>query len=224
MRDEFVHSPHLAARPMTNFAFLPSQFSTIAESATKAESYIVSDPRTACFHARFTLEAIVHWLYRFDRRLRQPYDNTLSALLHERTFQNLIPQPLFHKAKLIKKNRQHRRPQPPNRPHHRRPPSRQRTPSPLLLAYPHLHPRRPSRRRSLEKRTHPSTARSADRCSSHRARSPSSQTRQTTRRNSQTTTRKRPARRQNSTATATDCRHPSRQRTTARTTSRYPRL
>lgn len=88
---------------MTNFAFLPSQFSAIAESATKAEGYIISDPRTACFHARFTLEAIVHWLYRFDNRLRQPYDNTLSALLHERSFQNLIPQALFYKAKLIKK-------------------------------------------------------------------------------------------------------------------------
>ncbi|MEL6354321.1 MAG: DEAD/DEAH box helicase family protein [Cyanobacteria bacterium J06627_28] len=88
---------------MTNFAFLPSQFSTIAESATRTESYIVSDSRTACFHARFTLEAIVHWLYRFDRRLHKPYDNTLSALIHESSFRNLIPQALFHKAKLIKK-------------------------------------------------------------------------------------------------------------------------
>ncbi|BDM80589.1 restriction endonuclease subunit R [Acaryochloris marina MBIC10699] len=31
-----------------------------------------------------------------------PYDNKLSALLHEPSFQNLVPQVLFHKAKLIK--------------------------------------------------------------------------------------------------------------------------
>lgn len=87
---------------MTNFAFLPSQFRTIAESATRAEGYINSDPRTACFHSRFALEALVHWLYRHERSLHMPYDNKLSALLHEPSFQNLVPQVLFHKAKLIK--------------------------------------------------------------------------------------------------------------------------
>ncbi|MBT9312038.1 DEAD/DEAH box helicase family protein [Leptothoe kymatousa] len=87
---------------MTNFAFLPSQFRTIAESATRAEGYIIGDPRAACFHARFTLEAIVHWLYRYDNRLRLPYDQKLGALLHATCFQNTIPQAIFHKAKLVK--------------------------------------------------------------------------------------------------------------------------
>jgi hypothetical protein len=31
---------------MSNFAFLPSQFKTIAESASKAESQVHGDPRT----------------------------------------------------------------------------------------------------------------------------------------------------------------------------------
>ena len=52
---------------MTNFAFLPNQFRSIADSAIRAEGHIIGDPRAACFHARFTLEAIVHWLYRYDR-------------------------------------------------------------------------------------------------------------------------------------------------------------
>ncbi len=68
---------------MTNFAFLPDPFSAIAQSATQAEGYINSDPRAACCHARFALEAAVHWPYRYDRRLRPPYDNNLNALLHE---------------------------------------------------------------------------------------------------------------------------------------------
>jgi len=88
---------------MSNFAFLPDTFSTIAESAARAEGQIMSDPRAACFHVRFTLEAAVHWLYRHDTSLRMPYDQSLGALLHEPTFQNLLPQAVFQKARVIQK-------------------------------------------------------------------------------------------------------------------------
>ena len=88
---------------MSNFAFLPKEFRDIADSATRAEGHIMSDPRAACFHARFTLEAAVHWLYRHDRSLRMPYDNSLGALLHEPTFQNTLPQAVFQKARVIQK-------------------------------------------------------------------------------------------------------------------------
>jgi type I restriction enzyme R subunit len=88
---------------MSNFAFLPDKFSTIAESAARAEGYIMGDPRSACFHTRFTLEALVHWLYRHDPALRMPYDNSLGALLHEPSFQNLLPQAVFQKARVIQK-------------------------------------------------------------------------------------------------------------------------
>jgi len=80
---------------MTNFAFLPTEFHTIAEAAAQAERHIHGDPRAACFHARFTLEAVVHWLYRHDASLRLPYDQGLGALLHEPCFQNLLPQAVF---------------------------------------------------------------------------------------------------------------------------------
>jgi len=88
---------------MSNFAFLPADFRTIAESAIKAEGHIQGDPRAACFHARFTLEAIVHWLYRHDSSLHQPYARNLGALLFEATFQDLLPQAVLHKAQLIQK-------------------------------------------------------------------------------------------------------------------------
>ncbi|MCI5167009.1 MAG: DUF4145 domain-containing protein [Candidatus Electrothrix sp. GM3_4] len=86
---------------MSNFAFLPADFRAIAESATKAEGHIMGDPRAACFHARFTLEAIVHWLYRHDSSLHQPYARNLGALLFEASFQDLLPQAVFHKTRLI---------------------------------------------------------------------------------------------------------------------------
>ncbi len=88
---------------MSNFAFLPEKFKTISESAIRAEGHIMSDPRAACFHARFALEAAVHWLYRHDNSLNMPYDQKLGALLHEPSFQNLVPEAVFQKARVILK-------------------------------------------------------------------------------------------------------------------------
>jgi type I restriction enzyme R subunit len=88
---------------MSNFGFLPSMFREIAEPAVLAESHIMGDPRAACFHARFSLEALVHWLYRHDTSLRMPYDESLGALLHEPSFQNALPPAVFQKARVIQK-------------------------------------------------------------------------------------------------------------------------
>jgi len=88
---------------MSNFAFLPLEFRTLRKSATKAEGHIMGDPRAACFHARFTLEAVVHWLYRHDTSLRMPYDQSLGTLLHEPSLQNRLPEAIFQKARVILK-------------------------------------------------------------------------------------------------------------------------
>lgn len=104
VRNSEFHSPHSALPvPHSNFSFLPDTFRTIAESAVLAEGYIHSDPRAACFHSRFSLEALVHWLYRHDPSLTMPYDHSLGALLHEPSFQNLLPQAVFQKARVIQK-------------------------------------------------------------------------------------------------------------------------
>lgn len=63
----------------------------------------MGDPRAACFHTRFALEALVHWLYRHDKSLRIPYDQSLGALLHEPCLQNLFPEAVFQKARVILK-------------------------------------------------------------------------------------------------------------------------
>ena len=88
---------------MSNFAFLPEEFKSIAESAVSAEGRIMSDPRAACFYARFALEALAHWLYRHDSDLRMPYDHSLGALLHEPTFRNILPEKVFQKARVIQR-------------------------------------------------------------------------------------------------------------------------
>lgn len=45
----------------------------------------------------------MHWLYRHEPSLRTPYDTRLAALLHEPTQQNLLPQGVFLKARVIQK-------------------------------------------------------------------------------------------------------------------------
>ena len=87
---------------MSNFAFIQASHPNLAESALKAESYIFSDPRSSCFQARYSLENAVYWIYRHEKDITWPYDRTLGALLHEPSFQNLIPEAVFQKARVIK--------------------------------------------------------------------------------------------------------------------------
>lgn len=87
---------------MTQFAFLKAEFANIFAHAKKAEELSLSDPRGACFYARLALETAVSWMYEADNSLREPYQETLSALIHEPTFRKLVGSALVTKAKIIK--------------------------------------------------------------------------------------------------------------------------
>lgn len=87
---------------MTQFAFLSAEFAEVREYAARAESLAHADPRAACFYARLALETAVKWLYRHDGSLRDPYDKTLSAHIHEPTFKALVGDKLLAKARVIK--------------------------------------------------------------------------------------------------------------------------
>ena len=87
---------------MSNFVFLQSEWPQLSADAQKAEAQVIPDPRAACFYARRTLEAAVGWLYKSDATLKLPYQDNLSALIHEPTFKTAVGQKIFVKAKLIK--------------------------------------------------------------------------------------------------------------------------
>lgn len=87
---------------MSQFAFLQHEFASVFSHARKAEELALSDPRGACFYARLALETAIKWMYEADPALRSPYDNALSALIHEPSFRTLIGSGLVTKAKLIK--------------------------------------------------------------------------------------------------------------------------
>jgi len=87
---------------VSNFAFLQPEWAMLVESASKAEGAAHSDARTACFYARRTLELAVAWMYAHDKTLRVPYQDNLSAFIHEPCFKQTVGDALFTKARLIK--------------------------------------------------------------------------------------------------------------------------
>src|SRR5579859_4972840 len=87
---------------MSQFAFLSAEFTEVFALASKAESLALSDPRSSCFHARLALESAISWLYARDASLRDPYENTLSARIHEASFRRLVGEPIVAKARIIK--------------------------------------------------------------------------------------------------------------------------
>ena len=83
---------------MSNFAFLQSEWSLLYEAAVKSEGMVNIDARTSCFYARRTLELTVAWLYKHDKSFRLPYQDNLSALIHEPSFRQIVGDALFAKA------------------------------------------------------------------------------------------------------------------------------
>ncbi|MBI3269377.1 MAG: DEAD/DEAH box helicase family protein [Planctomycetes bacterium] len=79
------------------FAFLQPEWPAIHEAAAAVHP----DPRTACFYARRALELAVAWAFKHDPALRLPYQDNLSALLHEPTFKTAAGDAVFSKARVI---------------------------------------------------------------------------------------------------------------------------
>src|SRR5437016_4701051 len=86
---------------VSNFSFLHAEWPEVHESAAKAESLTNADARAACFYARRALELAVAWAYKHDSSLRLPYQDNLSALIHEPTFKAVTGDAAFSKARLI---------------------------------------------------------------------------------------------------------------------------
>ncbi len=83
------------------FAFLQREWSDVYEAADKAAAAVHSDPRAACFYARRALELAVAWAYKSDASLHLPYQDNLSALIHEPSFKLAAGEAVFSKARII---------------------------------------------------------------------------------------------------------------------------
>lgn len=86
---------------MSLFVFLEAEWPPVYEAASKAAAAVHSDPRTACFYTRRALEIAVAWAYKHDSSLHLPYQDNLSALIHEPTFKAVAGEAIFSKARVI---------------------------------------------------------------------------------------------------------------------------
>ena len=86
---------------MSQFAFLEREWPAVFDAAARVEASVHADPRTACFYARRALELAVSWAYKHDAALNLPYQDNLSALIHEPSFKQASGEAVFSKARVI---------------------------------------------------------------------------------------------------------------------------
>lgn len=88
---------------MSNFAFLkPIGWPEVHADCTRAESYAISDPRSACFYSRRAVEHLVGYLYDV-LRLPVPYQDDLSARINDPKFKAKTGMGIAAKLNLIRK-------------------------------------------------------------------------------------------------------------------------
>ncbi|WP_339029051.1 DEAD/DEAH box helicase family protein [Bradyrhizobium symbiodeficiens] len=86
---------------MSNFTFLAAEFPAIHEAAVEAERQAAVSPTAAAFFAGKTVEVAVKWAFRNDPGLKLPYQDNISALLHEPSFRKVAGEAVFAKARYI---------------------------------------------------------------------------------------------------------------------------
>lgn len=86
---------------MSQFTFLQREWPDVYEAANTAANAVHPQPRTACFYARRALELAVMWAYKNDSALHLPYQDNISALIHEPSFKTVAGDAVFTKARLI---------------------------------------------------------------------------------------------------------------------------
>ena len=88
---------------MSNFDFLKQNkiFNNFSEACCEAENGIGLNTVTCSILSRRALELAVKWLYANDNDLRIPYNDNLSALVHDITFKNIIDEKLLKQIEYV---------------------------------------------------------------------------------------------------------------------------
>lgn len=88
---------------MSNFDFLKQTqiFKSFADASIEAEKGLGLNTVTCSILSRRALELAIKWLYENDMDLKKPYQENLSALIHELSFRNILDEKLFPQIKYI---------------------------------------------------------------------------------------------------------------------------
>ncbi|RPF26665.1 DEAD/DEAH box helicase family protein [Georgenia muralis] len=87
---------------MGNFDFVRQTLPPIHDDCARAESYLASDPRSACFYSRRVVEELVSYLYDV-LFLPIPYRDDLAAKLNDAAFKATVPQTIAQKLTAIRR-------------------------------------------------------------------------------------------------------------------------
>ncbi|NYI71996.1 type I restriction enzyme R subunit [Naumannella cuiyingiana] len=87
---------------MSNFDFVRQTLPSIHDDCVRAESYLSSDPRSACFYSRRVVEEVVGYLYDV-LSLRTPYRNDLAAKIGDAAFKAKVPRGIGQKLTMIRR-------------------------------------------------------------------------------------------------------------------------
>lgn len=87
----------------SNFSFIPTQWANLAQAPQEAEQHVYAAPMYAAMLLRKSLEEWVRWMYEHDEDLTLPYDKSLSSLIHEQAFKNVVAPMQFSHINLIRK-------------------------------------------------------------------------------------------------------------------------
>lgn len=87
---------------MGNFDFVRQTLPMLHDDCAKAESYLSSDPRTACFYSRRAVENLVLHLYDLFA-LSTPYRDDLAARIGEPAFAARLPVGMTRKLNVIRR-------------------------------------------------------------------------------------------------------------------------
>lgn len=88
---------------MSNFTFIPTQWASLAQAPQEAEGHVYGAPLYAAMLCRKNLEEWVRWMYEHDSDLKFPYDTSLSSLIHDQGFKDLVAPNQFYQINLIRK-------------------------------------------------------------------------------------------------------------------------
>ena len=87
----------------SQYALIAGQWPELHEEALKVEQFARSDPRTACFYGRRTIELLVEWVYENDSQLQRPWgEPNLSQMMHAYEFRYLVGEQTLGRFQLIK--------------------------------------------------------------------------------------------------------------------------
>lgn len=74
----------------SQYALIANQWPELHAEAVRVEQCALSDPRTACFYARRTIELLVEWVYGNDSQLQRPWrDGSLADLIYSVDFRDI---------------------------------------------------------------------------------------------------------------------------------------